>query len=68
DRFSLAEYGVSLSAITENYDRVVYGGERAGSGDFYGIYVKLTQTVQKIAKKNKAAAKQFPRRSIETQF
>ncbi|MDR0222319.1 MAG: DUF3488 and transglutaminase-like domain-containing protein [Oscillospiraceae bacterium] len=53
DGFSYAEYGVLLSAITENYDRVVYGGEYAGDGDFYGIYVELSRAVKITDKKRK---------------
>jgi transglutaminase-like putative cysteine protease len=33
-----SQYGLNLYPLTENYDRVVYGGFNAAEGDFIGIY------------------------------
>ncbi|MCL1831617.1 MAG: transglutaminase-like domain-containing protein [Oscillospiraceae bacterium] len=51
-----AEYGVCLRGLTENYDRIVYGGIPAAEGDFFGMYVRFCEGV-KASRKTKAKQK-----------
>jgi hypothetical protein len=46
DRLADSEYGVALCTLTENYDRVVYGGVPAETGDFFGVYLEFCDKVK----------------------
>ncbi|MCL1866512.1 MAG: DUF3488 and transglutaminase-like domain-containing protein [Oscillospiraceae bacterium] len=47
DSLADSRYGVNLCALTENYDRIVYGGIPAGDGDFFGTYITFAEAVKK---------------------
>jgi hypothetical protein len=53
DRFANAEYGVRLNEITENYDRVVYGGVPATDGNFYETYCNFCDKVKLVTKQKR---------------
>jgi len=56
DRLALAEYGVSLADLTENYDRAVFGGLPPDGGDYYGIYERFGEAVREREKKKRKGA------------
>jgi transglutaminase-like putative cysteine protease len=50
DAYAALQYSVNLKQLTENYDKIVYGGIPAAEGDFYGIYMEYFGAVKDKAK------------------
>jgi transglutaminase-like putative cysteine protease len=51
DSLAQSQYGINLSSLTDNYDRVVYGGiPAAADGDFYATYLKFCEMVKQKRK------------------
>jgi len=57
ERLAFSEYGVHLGALTENYDRAVYGGLAPDGGDYYGIYARFSDAVKIREKQDKKSKK-----------
>jgi len=57
DRLAYAEYGFDLSRLTQNYDRLVYGGLVPEDCDYCGIYVGFCEAVKATEKAEKLARK-----------
>ncbi|MCL2633995.1 MAG: transglutaminaseTgpA domain-containing protein [Oscillospiraceae bacterium] len=53
-KLSETQFGVSLSPLTENYDRITYGGINAEKEDYCGIYAQFTQAVKERSKNGKS--------------